>query len=100
MEAWEPLPPRKSRNRRGRFVSESPMSNLGEGPDCKAEEKGKEVGYENEILGKRTMEDNIEQRAKQVWAHQSLESRDGCASKKLCVFPLLYLDPSPILTCT
>ena len=81
MEAWEPLPPRKNKRRGGGDTSAA-------GTDAGVESESSEGNIrqsqkEESALEttQRTLAENIETRTKQVWAHQTLESKDGCASE-------------------
>lgn len=75
-QTWEPLPPRRKRERHAPpetvFIEgESSNVPLDRDNDARSSDKGKE----------NTLEDNIAARSNQVWAKQSLESKDGCAGE-------------------
>lgn len=93
-EAWQPLPPRKNRNRRA-GVSENTSSsgitsadrNVGDTDGSVPTGSAADTTEASSSVNKkaRTMADNIERRSNQKWAHssakQGLESKDGVASE-------------------
>ena len=85
-EAWQPLPPRKNRQRRvGTGESKSAGGNVTNGVDA-VEGIPDDTEASTSVTKKaKTITDNIERRINQKWVHttakQGLESKDGVAGE-------------------